>query len=601
MSGNSLLHNCIQIEKMYSTSNATPCGSGVNSISDSGAVVNANVGATAVKPLQSSGPELLNKNGPLCEEEVARLREEFRHIWRARDTIGEEIDKSFADDNLKVAYRNLCQRWRELSSILAEYRDVYPVHLPPEPELTAYGKILIAAEDITDPLGFYEPKEASKALAPLRSQMCKYHCDGGVVGKITPAATTATTVIDNKTGKRRIILKSWKAGCAGHDHSDPNYPCSKVHVGDIFVENVTSENTQTESPATAADDNGMSVIGAGGGPVMTNAVEAVGTTIPIALTVDVATSGPIRSGYVAELLTRATTVSDTASNESTGLCLGSNAGAGGVSVERGQHESLGSCTRKQAKLSGFISSNRHDSSKGDQVNEAICDLEESGQFDEYSGEDDEKDEDEVKQEQKNRAIIAEEKFKTFRVFEQRSVFWDALVKCIEGRMKPLNGEMLHLMSKLQGVLQQIHSLCRFKGQKTEKHFKEIASYQKQYDTITARMVEVKNVYSDLYSKLEKYYKNYQDCSNQELQYVHEIEELMPGRIDGDPEKGILPHVMEDRKAWMIADRFDVLDETIASFLGRNMTAEEKDDLLHSQNILVGHLQKFDCYVESKFV
>jgi type I restriction-modification system DNA methylase subunit len=270
-----------------------------------------------------------------------------------------------------------------------------------------------------------------------------------------------------------------------------------------------------------------------------------------------------------------------------------------ASSKRGQRESLGVCTRGEEKHLNYASKHKHDDSKKDQVNEAICYLEESGLYSEYS-EEEEEDEDEVKQKEKMRAIIVKEKFETFRVFEQRSTFWDALVKSIEGRMKPLNGEMLHLMNKLHGVLQQIHSLCRFKGKATEKHFNQIASYQKQYDTITARMVEIKNVYNDLNSRLEKYYKNCQDSLNQEMQYVHEIEELMPGRIDGDPERDILPHVEEDRKRWMIAQKLGALDEVIASFLGRNMTAEERDELLHSQTILMEHLQKFDCVAEFKF-
>ena len=587
MSGNSLLHNCIQIEKMYSTSNATPCGRGVNSISDRGAVVNANAGATAVHPLQSSEPEL--KNGScLCAEEVARLREEFQAVWTQRDKLSNKFvsDYESVTDNDREAYTRLCSHWRELQGILQEYRDVYPLALPSEKQLTTYGQILFEEDEITDGR-FYTEEETAAKRAELLARMCPYHCHEGVIGNITPAQTT------EKVRGKKVIKTVWKAGCAGHDHGDSKYPCNKVHSGEEY-ENETLENTQ------------KSVIGTGVGPVMPDAVEAVGTTIPRALTVGNTTSEPTR--IVAERLVEQI-MSGTALNESTGLCLGSNVDAGGVSTERGQHESntkLGSLDEEEQDCLNKIDARIDEINKNglsrnlNKVVNCLVNKAFEGPGECY-GELHNPEGDRAEEEgEENKAPYAEVLFRdAFRPFEQRTIFWESLFRSVRGRMLPLNGELHSLMNTLKVIRDELQILIKLSGEDQKKHSKQIENCREKICKIVSRVHEIHDLWIEYSNRCDVYYKNYEDALKHQMYYVDEIENLVPGRINGDPERGINPHVEEDRDIWIRYMKYNMLDVVIKDFLGRYMTEVEKKDLEHSLKVLIEHLQKFDCMIDRR--
>lgn len=534
----------------------------------------SNVGASAVKLVQSSEPEL--KNGSLlCDEEVEKLTIEYgrlqcnivSYLLKTNDPTNYVITEEMESGNLIDENRLI-----EVKRILAEYRIANSVVLPSENRLTAYAQILFEEDEITDGR-FYTEEETAAKHAELVARMCPYHCHEGVIGKITPAQT-----VEKKHGKK-VIKKFWEAGCAWHDHGDSRYPCDKVHFEEEY-ENETLENTQQNRPQTETESS-------------------------------VAVCRQENRDEVSSTLTTCSTngnvprdMSKTASNEPTGLCLGSNIGAGGASEERGQHESdlnLGSVTRKDKKRLEFISRNKDNIEKKDQINDTINDLLEESYGDEYFGEEEEKEQERQEEDHRKKvAIEVEEKFKTFRMFEQRTVFWDSLSKSIEGRMKPLNGELMSLMYKLRRVTQEVQCICNFKRKKyNDCDFEDIAVRQKKIDVIMTRVAELKNIYDGLMERYDGYCKNWKDSLDAELQCMDEIEELMPGRIIGDPEKGIPVHIYEDRASWMMSIKLNVMDEVAKEFLGRPMTVVEEEDLKHSLKILMEHLEKFDRVIKRR--
>lgn len=546
MSGNSLLHNCIQLEKMNSTSNATPCDSGAKPISDCGAVVNANVEGPVVKQGQSSEPEL--KNGSVCEKILAKLEQEAAIAVSEAAALREAFDKKYTIDGklpwgLLYGARSNLQFDMDLGELNAaesraseaEWRvecikqPITVVRDEPVGKLTSYGKVLEEEEYLKDCLerGFMDETEFNQRMEALCESMCKYHCHEGHIGFKTPG---------QKFGKN-----FWPEGCAGHDHKVAKYNgCGDsrhgkegkilIHIGPIYEED-THSSSQPVAEVSAADCQREERVEVGATPTTSSAdgnAPRDTSSEPFIGAGAGNYSGPVNPRRKRRDVVRATLTANSADGKCTSghveekplltptVTTDMGVSAGGAQRE-GQHETVES-------------------------NDSIVYLSEVGHFSVIENDDDvvlrdmeEQIEVLHQQHPEMQEITVSGMLKEFRLWEQRRTFWEALVKGIQGKLK---------------------------------------------------VKKNKSIRSKLEVQLEQYWKNYETSLERELYYQDTINSMVPGLLEF--------HVVEDRRFWFKMEKIGALNETIAAFLGRSMTAQEKEDLLHSQKILMEHLVAYEC-------